>query len=277
MATRAEKSTALENEERIVIISYEARPRIEGALLSLGRPAVARSSGHGPEPNESGDLINMEPKSWDNIKEKRVTADITRKAIWGQRIMVVRWELAPNTIVPVHDHISEQVTIVESGRVTLSFPGVKDVTVHEGEILFVPSSQPHAAMAGPEGCTVIDLFSPIREDLIERSPVDSHAQNETETEAQAPTERQKYERLQGYLAAGGIEIPLEQLEEVSLDILARYVYEKECITMGQLRAVLGLDKNQAKELLRQWKHGDDHSEHSLKRKLERLVVFPWEQ
>jgi len=56
-------------------------------------------------------------------------------------------------------------------------------------------------------------------------------------------------------------------------VLARYCYEKECITMGQLRNVLGLDKKQAKDLLRQWKHGDDHSESSLRRKIERTIVL----
>jgi len=34
-----------------------------------------------------------------------------------------------------------------------------------------------------------------------------------------------------------------------------------------------LDKNEAKNLLRQWKHGDDHSESSYKRKLERTIVL----
>ncbi len=37
--------------------------------------------------------------------------------------MVTRWELAPNTPLPVHDHVSEQVTMVLEGSVTLVFPG----------------------------------------------------------------------------------------------------------------------------------------------------------
>jgi hypothetical protein len=44
--------------------------------------------------------------------------------------------------------------------------------------------------------------------------------------------------------------------------------------MGQLRRILGLNKDQAKGLLRQWKHGDDHSESSLRRKMERMIVLP---
>jgi hypothetical protein len=44
--------------------------------------------------------------------------------------------------------------------------------------------------------------------------------------------------------------------------------------MGQLRAVMGIDKKQAKDMLRTWKHGDDHSESSYKRNLERIVIVP---
>lgn len=44
--------------------------------------------------------------------------------------------------------------------------------------------------------------------------------------------------------------------------------------MGQLRAAMGIDKKQAKDLLRTWKHGDDHSESSYRRSLERIVIVP---
>lgn len=224
----------------------------------------------------------MEPKTWDVIEEDRIGSNVTRKMLWGENIMAVRWELAPDTTLPLHDHVSEQMTIVERGSVTLSFPGVKDVTLREGQMLVIPPSVPHAVMVGPEGCTVLDLFSPIRQDFIEarsaQVPQHEKVQPSAEWERTAEElEREKYVRLQGFLASAGIEIPMEQLVEVPLEILARYVYDRECITMGQIRDVLGIDKKQAKELLRQWKHGDDHSESSLRRKMERLVVFPWEQ
>ena len=44
--------------------------------------------------------------------------------------------------------------------------------------------------------------------------------------------------------------------------------------MGQLREILGIDKTKARALLRQWKHGDDHSESSYKRKFERMIDLP---
>ena len=64
----------------------------------------------------------MEKRAWDDIRVEKVNENITRKMFWGQNIMVTKWELAPDTQIPVHDHVSEQVTMVERGSVTLCFP-----------------------------------------------------------------------------------------------------------------------------------------------------------
>jgi quercetin dioxygenase-like cupin family protein len=207
----------------------------------------------------------MDILCWKNVPEEKLSAEITRQMFWGQNIMVTKWTLAPNSALPTHDHESEQVTMVQSGSVTLIFPGGEERTLHAGDMLVIPSFKPHGVRVGPEGCSVMDLFSPIRKDFIEGKP------------AYLPQEeRDPYIRLHGIVRGIGMKVSLEQLREVPLEVLARYVYDKECITMGQLRDILGLDKKQAKDLLRQWKHGDDHSESSYKRKLERLVVIPEE-
>lgn len=220
----------------------------------------------------------MEVISWDNIDEERVSEKITRKIFWGEKIMVARFHLAPGTVFPVHDHVSEQMTTVLEGSVTLSFPGEESVTLNKGAMLLVPSSKPHGSVAGPEGATVIDVFSPIRQDFIEGKTSysgSSQAGPEAKGESEEPSPAgDPYERLHGVLAGVGIKVPLEELRQMPLDLLARYVYEKECITMGQLRRILGLSKDEAKSLLRQWKHGDDHSESSLRRKMERMIVLP---
>lgn len=223
----------------------------------------------------------MEIKTWDGIPEEKIGENISRQMFWGENIMVTRWQLASGTDVPVHEHAPEQITIVQRGQVTLIFPGKEDVLLREGGMIVIPPSAPHGAKVGPEGCTVLDLFSPLRWDLIEQASAHLAGTGEPKERAGESvlpemSDEAKYLQLQGYLSASGIEVPLDQLQQVPLDLLARYVYERECVTMGQLRAVLGIDKKQAKELLRQWKHGDDHSESSLKRSLERIVIIPWE-
>ncbi|MBI5248522.1 MAG: cupin domain-containing protein [Desulfomonile tiedjei] len=205
----------------------------------------------------------MDILCWKDLAEEKLSESIARQMFWGQNIMVTKWTLAPGTALPTHEHESEQVTMVQSGSVTLLFPDDEEHTLNAGDMLVIPGFKPHGVRVGPQGCSVLDLFSPIRKDFIEGK-------------ASYLPQQQKdpYIRLHGVLRSTGMKVTPEELREVPLDVLARYVYDKECITMGQLREILGLDKKQAKDLLRQWKHGDDHSESSLKRKLERLIAIP---
>ncbi len=216
----------------------------------------------------------MEKRTWDTVEEKRINENISRKMIWGENIMVTKWELKPNIVFPVHDHVSEQVTMVREGTVTLKFPDAEDVTLGPGDMLVIPPSVPHGVEVGPEGATAIDLFSPIREDFISES--ETYLDRTGSSGDATQEDEDKYKKFQSFLTTAGIKIPLEQILEVPLEILARYVYDRECITLGQIREILGIDKKQAKALLREWKHGDDHSESSLKKAMQRRVILPWE-
>jgi quercetin dioxygenase-like cupin family protein len=216
---------------------------------------------------------------WNDIAEERVNENTTRKMFWGDNIMVTRWVLAPNSGLPDHEHISEQITMVEEGSVTISFTGGDKFKLSKGDMLVIPGSQPHSAQIGPEGATAIDLFSPLRQDLIEARNAYFQETGATPDDRGGSVlggakDRDPYARLHGFLRASGIKATLEQLKELPLDLVARYTYERQCITMGQLRQILGIDKTQAKALLREWKHGDDHSESSYRKMMESMVMLP---
>ncbi len=223
----------------------------------------------------------MEKSSWGQIKKEKLSEEINRQMIWGKNLMAVRIELAPNSSIPVHEHESEQLTMVQKGRITLHFPEHAEITLGPDEIMMIPSMVPHAASSGPEGCDIIDMFSPIRQDFIDGSAnyLNGESKNHDHRKVELNNARQTkikepYTELHGFLAAVGVMVPIEKLREYPLETLARYAYEKECVTMGQLREVLGIDKKQAKDMLRTWKHGDDHSESSYRRNLERVVIVP---
>jgi unsaturated pyranuronate lyase len=208
--------------------------------------------------------------SWDKINEETISDKITRKMFWGQNVMVTRWALAPHAIIPVHDHVSEQITMIESGSIVVSFPD-EEIPLTAGEMIVIPSSRPHGVTVGPDLSIAMDIFSPIRKDFIEGTA--SYCSATGAGEEGSGEQKDPYPRLGGFLRAKGIDIATDELRKVPLDLLARYTYEKECITMGELRAILGMDKTQAKALLREWKHGDDHSESSYRRSLERIVIL----
>lgn len=223
----------------------------------------------------------MEKRSWNQISKEKLSEEISLRMIWGKNLMAVRFEIAPNSSIPIHEHKSEQLTMVQNGRITLHFPDQVDVTLGPNDMTLIPSNVPHSASSGPEGCDVIDLFSPIRQDFIDGTasylgkPQNTSTDQQVEPEITKETSKEDpYSELHGFLAAAGVRVPIEKLREYPLEIIARYAYEKECVTMGQLRAVMGIDKKQAKEMLRTWKHGDDHSESSYKRSLERIVIVP---
>jgi quercetin dioxygenase-like cupin family protein len=109
----------------------------------------------------------MEKRSWSQTSKEKLSEEISRRMIWGKNLMAVRFEIAPNSSIPIHEHESEQLTMVQNGRITLHFAEQADVTLGPNDMTLIPSNVPHSASSGPEGCDVIDLFSPIRQDFID--------------------------------------------------------------------------------------------------------------
>lgn len=87
---------------------------------------------------------------------------VTLRPFFGKRLMLSHVTFAPGAEAPMHQHPQEQLTFVLSGR--LEFTVGNDIHhLEPGDILSIPSNVPHRALAGPEGCVEVDLFSPIRE------------------------------------------------------------------------------------------------------------------
>jgi quercetin dioxygenase-like cupin family protein len=67
----------------------------------------------------------------------------------------------PEAPAPVHHHVEQQIAIVLTGQLTFTVGG-ETRTMHAGECVVIPSHVPHGGTAGPQGCTVIDVFTPPR-------------------------------------------------------------------------------------------------------------------
>jgi len=104
---------------------------------------------------------------WDEIAPEKVTDMISRKIVSGEREMMAQIWLKKGAIVPMHDHVSEQLTYIFQGALRFTIGG-EEFIVREGEVLHIPSSVPHQAEA-LDDVFELDVFSPIRQDWLDRT------------------------------------------------------------------------------------------------------------
>jgi quercetin dioxygenase-like cupin family protein len=89
---------------------------------------------------------------------------IDRQFVAGDRSMLARIILRKGSIVPLHSHDNEQITYVLNGALKFVIEG-RELVVHSGEILVIPSNVPHSAEA-LEDTVDLDIFCPPRADWI---------------------------------------------------------------------------------------------------------------
>jgi quercetin dioxygenase-like cupin family protein len=87
---------------------------------------------------------------------------------WGDGLMMNLVDLDPNALVPSHSHPHEQMGLVVTGQITMTIGGVDHPLDPDG-CYQIPSGVEHSAKAGPDGCRVLDIFQPVRDDYVARA------------------------------------------------------------------------------------------------------------
>jgi len=111
---------------------------------------------------------------WSEIPREHINPSIERQFITGERVTVARFELKRAGLVPRHVHENEQVSYIVSGALKFVFDD-REVVVRGGELIQIPPNVPHAAEV-VEDCVAIDVFSPVRQDWIDKT--DSYFQRQ---------------------------------------------------------------------------------------------------
>jgi len=101
---------------------------------------------------------------WDTVVRERMNATLDRQVIHGEKMTVARIHLRQGGIVPLHHHVNEQLSILESGKVRFVVDG-KEVLLAPGDMLMIPSNAPHMVEA-LEDSVAVDINSPVREDWL---------------------------------------------------------------------------------------------------------------
>jgi len=111
--------------------------------------------------------------NWSTIPTERLSDGIVRQMIHGDTLMICRLTLAPGTVTQAHEHVHEQMTMVEKGRVRFVL-GADEKVFGPGDVLLFPTGFWHGATMLDEEVVLIDVFSPIRHDFL-AAKVDARA------------------------------------------------------------------------------------------------------
>ena len=105
---------------------------------------------------------------WEEVEKEQVTEDISRRLVWGERMMIAQVLLDKGSVVPKYAHENEQITYILDGalRFWIGEDGEEEIVVRAGEVLYIPSNVPHKAEA-LEDTLDVDVFSPPRQDWLD--------------------------------------------------------------------------------------------------------------
>ncbi|MQA85768.1 MAG: cupin domain-containing protein [Streptosporangiales bacterium] len=111
----------------------------------------------------------MEPVivDFNQVHSFELAEGLAARPLFGKDAMINVVECEPNSAAPAHSHPHEQLGFVVRGTMWFTVAGTEyELGPMQGYV--VPGGVQHAARFGPEGCLVLDIFQPVREDFRER-------------------------------------------------------------------------------------------------------------
>ena len=111
----------------------------------------------------------MKISKLDELKSETVFEGVTRKILMhSDKIMLVYYEIKPETVFPEHSHPHEQMGFIIKGQCEITTPNQKE-TVKAGTTYYFQSNEKHKVKTtGNEKCIIIDAFHPPREDFLKK-------------------------------------------------------------------------------------------------------------
>lgn len=101
-------------------------------------------------------------KHLNDIPSKQLAPGIVGKYTHGQACTLGYVFIAAGSVLPGHQHVHEQITLVLEGELEMSIGG-ETMLLTGGTSQVIPSNTIHSAIAKTD-CKVIDVFAPARDD-----------------------------------------------------------------------------------------------------------------
>jgi quercetin dioxygenase-like cupin family protein len=93
----------------------------------------------------------------------RIWDGVVGRHVEGKEATFAALELDPDTVVPEHSHVNEQIGILLRGSVRFRI-GEETRELGPGSMWVIPADVPHDVHTGPEGAFIVELFAPPRTD-----------------------------------------------------------------------------------------------------------------
>lgn len=99
----------------------------------------------------------------DSVRPKRIWDGVVARIVQSELVTMAIVELDPDSLVPEHHHVNEQLGFVIEGSVTFTVGG-ETREIGPGGTWRIFADIPHHVRVGPEGATVAEVYSPVRSD-----------------------------------------------------------------------------------------------------------------
>jgi len=99
----------------------------------------------------------------DELPRQQIWDGVLSRSVHGDNVTLALLELDADAVVPEHSHENEQVGILVRGSVTFTI-GDDTRTVDVGGTWCILANVPHSVAVGPDGATIVEVFSPPRAD-----------------------------------------------------------------------------------------------------------------
>lgn len=98
---------------------------------------------------------------WGDLAEHGPLPGITGSVRLGANLSAAIFRLSAGALVPRHSHANEEFGQVLDGSLTLEIEDRRPA-LSAGEGFLIPGEIPHAAVAGPHGCLLLECYAPSR-------------------------------------------------------------------------------------------------------------------
>lgn len=98
----------------------------------------------------------------DEVGVREIFPGLRARVLHGERLSESWVEVDRGASFPEHQHPHEQIVNVLVGTLELNMAG-EWFTLRPGDVFVIPPHTPHAGRS-EDGCRVLDLFAPVRDD-----------------------------------------------------------------------------------------------------------------